>query len=143
MNIDFAFVVGHPVEPVFAAMAQIERRPDWVKLARERTPLTDGPIGVGSRYQAKDQYPGRQAEFVHEITAYEPNELLGESWSGPMAGHATTRFMEANGSTTLIVSMEINPSGVLRFVAPLMKGWLVRELEKDYRKFEQAVATGS
>lgn len=143
MDIDFEFVVGHPVERVFAAMAQIERRPEWVKLALERTPLTDGPVGVGSRYQAKDQYPGRQAEFVQEITAYEPNELLGESWGGPMAGRMTTRFMEADGSTRLIVSMQINPSGVLRFVAPLMKGWLVRELKKDYQRFEQAVAAGS
>ena len=144
MNIDFEHVVGRPVERVFAGMAQIERRPEWVKLALERTPLTDGPVGVGSRYRAKDQYPGRQAEFVHEISAYEPNQLLGESWGGPMAGHATTRFVdEDGGSTRLIVSMGINPSGVMRFVAPLMKGWLVRELKKDYQRFEQAVAAGS
>ena len=143
MNIEFEYVVGLPVERVFAGMAQIERRPEWVKLALERTPLTDGPVGVGSRYQAKDQYPGRQAEFVQEITAFEPNELLGESWGGPMAGHMTTRFEEAGGSTRMTVSMEIHPSGVLRFVAPLMKGWLVRELKKDYRRFEQAVTAGS
>jgi len=44
----------------------------------------------------------------------------------------TTRFVDEGGSTELIVSMEISPAGVLRFVAPLMKGWLVRELKKDY-----------
>ena len=49
---------------------------------------------MGSRYRAKDQYPGRQAEFVHEITRYEPNRLIGESWGGPMAGHMTTRFAD-------------------------------------------------
>ena len=143
MNIDFEYVVGQSVALVYDRMAQVERRPEWVKLALERTPLTDGPVGVGSRYQAKDQYPGWQAEFVQEITAYEPNQLLGESWGGPMAGHMTTRFVEDGGSTRLIVSMEIKPSGALRFVAPLMKGWLVRELRKDYRKFEQAIAAGS
>jgi hypothetical protein len=30
-----------------------------------------------------------------------------------------------------------------KFFAPLMKGWLVRELKKDYQRFEQAVAAGS
>jgi uncharacterized protein YndB with AHSA1/START domain len=143
VNIDFEYVVGRPVERVFARMAQIERRPEWVALALERTPLTDGPVGVGSRYRATDQYPGRRAEFVQEITAYEPNQLLGESWGGPMAGHGTTRFVEDGGTTRLIVSMGINPSGVLRFVAPLMKGWLVRELKKDYGRFEQAMAAES
>jgi uncharacterized protein YndB with AHSA1/START domain len=143
VNIDFEYVVGQSVERVFVRMARIERRPEWVTLALERTPLTDGPVGVGSRYRATDQYPGRRAEFVHEVTAYEPNQLLGESWGGPMAGHATTRFVEDGGSTTLIVSMEINPSGVLRFVAPLMKGWLVRELKKDYGGLEQAMAAES
>jgi hypothetical protein len=39
--------------------------------------------------------------------------------------------------------MEISPSGVLRFVAPLMKGWLVRELKKDYERFEQVIAAES
>jgi uncharacterized protein YndB with AHSA1/START domain len=143
VNIDFEYVVGRPAEWVFARMAQIERRPEWVKLALERTPLTEGPVGVGSRYRATDQYPGRRAEFVQEITDYELNQLLGESWGGPMAGHMTTRFVEDGGSTKLIVSMEINPSGVLRFVAPLMKGWLVRELKKDYERFEQVIAAES
>lgn len=59
----------------------------------------------------------RWAVVTGAITGYEPNQLLGESWGGPMAGHMTIRFVEEGGSTRLIVTMEINPSGVLRFVA--------------------------
>jgi len=54
VNIDFEYVVGQPVERVFARMAQIERRPEWVVFALGRTPLADGPVGVGSRYGAQD-----------------------------------------------------------------------------------------
>jgi uncharacterized protein YndB with AHSA1/START domain len=143
VNIDFEYLFGQPVERVFPVMADIERRPEWVALALERTSLTDGPVGAGSRYRATDQYPGRRAEFVHEITAYEPNRLLGESWGGPLPGQMITRFVEDGASTKLIVSMEINPSGNLKFVAPLMKGWLVRALMKDYRKLEESMAPDS
>jgi uncharacterized protein YndB with AHSA1/START domain len=142
MNIDLEYVFNQPAKRLFAVMADIEHRPEWVALAVERTALTDGPVGAGSRYRATDHYPGRRAEFVHEITAYEPNRLIAESWGGPMAGHMTTRFVEEGGSTRLTVSMEINPSGVLRFIAPLMKARLVRELEKDYEGLENSMATG-
>jgi uncharacterized protein YndB with AHSA1/START domain len=139
--IELEHVIRHPVELVFFVMCDIERRPEWVTPAIERTRLTTGDIGVGSRYKATDKYPGREAEFVHEITAYEANRRLGESWDGPMAGHMDTRFVEANGWTRLIVTVKAEPAGVLKLAAPLLKVWLVRVLKKDFARLEHQLGS--
>ena len=140
MIVGLDYVVDQPVAAVFAVMADIERRPEWVTPAVERTPLTKGAIRAGSRYRARDEYPGRRADFVHEITGYEPDHLLHEAWDGPMAGTGVMRFADADGATALTIRMEVNPSGLLRLVAPLLKGWLVRALRKDLVRFEELVA---
>ena len=140
MIVAFEYGVDQPVAVVFAAMAAIERRPEWVTPALERTPLTKGPIRAGARFRARDGYPGRRVEFVHEIIRYEPNELLEEAWSGPMAGTMVTRFANNGEATDLAIRMEVNPAGFLRLVAPLMKGWLVRSLRKDFVRFEDLVS---
>ena len=137
MNIELEHVVRQPVQLVFSVMADIERRPEWVTPAIARTKFTAGEVGVGTEYKATDKYPARRAEFVHQITAYEENRLLGESWGGPMAGHMDTRFVEQNGSTKLIVTGEIEPAGVLKLAAPLMKVWLLRALIADFVRLEQ------
>lgn len=140
MIVGLEYVVDQPVAVVFAAMANIERRPEWVTPAVERTSLTKGPIRAGARFRARDKYPGRRADFVHEITRYEPNELLEEAWSGPMAGTMVTRFRDADGATELAMHMEVHPAGFLAFVAPLMKRWLVRSLKKDLIRFEELLS---
>ncbi|MBT8239725.1 MAG: SRPBCC family protein [Acidimicrobiia bacterium] len=136
MIIGLEHLIKQPVEPVFSVMSDIERRPEWVTPAIERRKLTAGEVGVGTRYQATDKYPGRRAEFVHHITAYEMNRLLGESWDGPMSGHMNTRFVAANGWTRLIVTVDVEPAGVLKLAAPLLKVWLARALRKDFARLE-------
>lgn len=136
MIIELEHLIKHPVEPVFFAMSDIERRPEWVTPAIERSKLTAGEIGVGTRYKATDKYPGLRAEFVHQITAHEMNRLLGESWDGPMSGHMDTRFVPANGWTRLIVTVAVEPAGVLKLAAPLLKVWLTRALRKDFARLE-------
>ncbi len=143
MTFDEEFVIDHPVDAVFSAMADIEQRPRWVTPAQERKKITEGPVGEGTKYYAVDKYPGRRAEFTQEITAYEPNRLLAESWGGPMAGTSETRFFDENGSTRVRMHMEMNPTGLLGLLAPLMKSWASRAIGKDIEKLEALIAADS
>ena len=143
MTIDEEFVIDHPVDAVFSAMADIEQRPRWVAPAQERTKITEGPVGEGTKYRAVDKYPGRRAEFTQEITAYEPNRLLAESWDGPMGGTSETRFTDENSSTRVHMHMEMNPTGLLGLLAPFTESWVSRAVGKDIAKLEQLIAADS
>jgi uncharacterized protein YndB with AHSA1/START domain len=141
--VELEHVVAQPVEQVFGLLADIERRPEWSTAPVERTKLTEGPVGVGSRYHAVDKIPGRRLEFTQEIVEYEPNRLLVESWDGPLAGAGTTHFHADGDSTRLAMRFEIHPTGVFKVFAPLMTGPMIRGFKKDLDNLESILATGS
>ena len=81
-----------------------------------------------------------RVEFSHEVTAYQPNELISEAWTGPLAGRSESRFSAHDSGTRLSVHMEVQPSGVLKVLSPMMRGWAQRALRKDFARFEDWVA---
>ncbi len=143
MIVELEHVVDQPVDRVFALVSDIGRRPDWSSAPVERTKLTEGPIGVGARYRAVDKVPGRRLEFTQEITEYEPNRLLVEAWDGPLAGVGTTRFEADGDSTRLNMRFELNPAGLLKYLAPLMTGSMIRRFKKDLDGLGDLIASES
>ncbi|MFQ5968501.1 MAG: SRPBCC family protein [Acidimicrobiia bacterium] len=143
MEFDTEFVIRQPVEKVFGHFADIEGRPNWVTPAVEREKLTEGPVGVGTKYRSVDRLPGRRIEFSQEVTAYVPNELVSEAWTGPLAGRSETRFAPQDGATRLTLHMEVAPSGMFKVLAPIIRGWVQRALQKDLARFEAWVAASS
>ena len=131
MIVELEHVVDQPIDLVFALLSDIGRRPDWSSAPVVRTKLTEGSIGVGSRWQAVDKVPGRRLEFIQQIIEYVPNHLLVESWDGPLAGEGRTRFEADGDSTRLSMRFDINPTGVLKYLAPLMTGSMIRGFKKD------------
>ena len=122
MKLDTRVFVNRPVGEVFARWADLERAPEWAATVIERRKLTEGPVGVGSKYRAVDQFPGRRIEFTLEITAYEPDRFMAGTWSGAVKGGWEARFDERDGGTELTVHAEMKPSGMLMLLSPLMGG---------------------
>lgn len=143
MIVALEHVVDQPIDRVFALLSDIGRCPDWSSAPVERIKLTEGPVGVGTCYQAVDKVPGRRLEFFQEITGYEPNRLLVESWDGPLGGVGTTRFEAEGDSTRLNLRFEVNPTGPLKYLAPLMTGSMIRGFKKDLDGLGDLIAAES
>lgn len=79
---DTRVYINRPVGEVFARWADLGRAPEWAAAVIERRKLTEGPVGVGTKYRAVDQFLGRRIEFTLEITEYEPDRLMAGAWSG-------------------------------------------------------------
>jgi len=62
--------VDRSVNEVFALWADLTRSPEYSAASVERRKLTDGPVGVGTRYHAVDRWPGRTVQFTVEVTAF-------------------------------------------------------------------------
>lgn len=145
MKLAGAVFVDRPVEKVFARLADLERSPGWsVDFGViERSKLTDGPTGVGTRFRAVDQLLDRRNEYEVEITAYEQNRYLAAAWSEPIGGGWQARFEESDGGTNLTFVGEMEPTGVLKLLAPLMGLWGKRATRRDLDRFKRWVETGS
>ena len=135
--------VDRPVDEVFALWADLERSPEYSAASVERRKLTDGPIGVGTRYHAVDRWPGRTVQFTVEVTAFESPDHMAAGWSGPMSGGWDARFGAADGGTDLTFMTRMEPAGVMGLLAPLMKPWASRQLRRfmhDFRRWAEAQA---
>lgn len=145
MRLEGRVFVDRPVEEVFARLLDLERSPEWAVDfgVVERSKVTDGPSGVGTRFRAVDQMLGRRNEYEVEITALEQNRYLAAAWSEPIGGGWQARFEEKEGGTDLTFAGEMEPTGFIRLLAPLMGLLGRRATRRDLHRFKRWVETGS
>ena len=143
MQFNSEIVIDRPADEVFAYWADLERAPEWAAPVIERRKLTEGPVGVGSRFHAVDKYPLRRVEFDMEITALEPGRLMAATWFKPMEGGWEARFSESDGSTRLTLQAEVRPAGLLRLLSPIAAPWAKRQILKDLRAFKSRLEGGA
>lgn len=76
MILESTVLVARPVEQVFAQWSRMEQYPEWFKSSVERRKISEGPLGVGTKYHGVDKMPGRRMEFTLETTAFEPHRMM-------------------------------------------------------------------
>ncbi|HEX6336876.1 MAG TPA: SRPBCC family protein [Jiangellaceae bacterium] len=111
--------INRPQSEVFAYLAAFENIPRW-NYAIERThKITDGPVGVGSRYHQTRTLP-RPSEETFEVVAFEPeHRIVVRGDLGPFHGDIAY-VLESSGEATVVTNtMDLTASGPLRVVAPL------------------------
>ena len=142
MDVEGTVIVDRPIEEVFDAWAALERTPDWADVVIERRKETDGPVGVGTRYHAVDQWPGRRVEFTVEITAFERPDRMAATWSEPMVGGWDAIFETVDGGTEVRLVSSMQPSGLMGALAPLLGFWARRQAGSFMAAFKAWVESG-
>ncbi len=136
MQVAAETTVALPPDTTFRLFAELERSDEYAGPVIERRKITDGPVGVGTRYHAVDQWPGRKVDFEVEITEFEPPGMIAARWSEPMPGAWEARFAEAGGSTRVTFEATMNPSGVMGLLARIMGFWARRQTKKFLADFK-------
>lgn len=142
MHFDLEHVVPAPVGRTFDAIADITRRPEWVGIAEQRVPLSEGPPASGARYRAVDRIPGRTVTYTQTIDRLEPDSVLEESWDGPMEGHTLVRFIDEGASTRVTIEADVASPvpRALSFLEPVARRWAVRVFSRDLARLDDLVA---
>jgi polyketide cyclase/dehydrase/lipid transport protein len=116
-------------EQVFDYCCDPGHEPEWNPMMKSSKKITDGRIGVGARY-ATEFVKG--PPMVMECVGYErPSawSLVGSS-SALKAGGGGRVLPSAAGSH-LIMRMELEPHGLLRLAAPLLRRRMKPMLDRD------------
>lgn len=104
---------------VFEFLAHFGNLPLWNYAISETRKISDGPVGVGSRYRQTRTLPTRREE-TFEVTEFEPDRRLSiRGTLGPFHSEVTYLLAPTANGTTLTNTMNLQPSGALRLVAPL------------------------
>lgn len=106
-------------DEVFAFLARFENVPRWNYAIAETRKITDGPVGVGSRYRQTRMLPTRSEEMF-AVTEFEPVRTLSIGGGlGPFQAEIHYRLEPMGDGTVLTNNMTLQPPGPLRLVAPL------------------------
>ena len=88
---------------------------------RRAEQLSDGPIGVGTRFRAETVSMGRTVEMVIECTGYErPRRLASSTHMSSMDLQGALTFDPVPEGTRMRWSWDLEPRGVLKLMSPLV-----------------------
>lgn len=104
---------------VFEFLADFGNVPLWNYAISETRKISGDAVGVGSHYRQTRTLPTRSEE-TFEVTGFEPERRLSiRGGLGPFHGEIIYLLEQVGSGTTLTNTMNLQPSGPLRLVAPL------------------------
>ena len=132
LKLDISIVINRPVEEVFAFLSNPENGPKWGSGSKEVKMITQGPIGVGTRYRTVREALGRRIESETEITEFEPNrKIASKSISGPFPMESAVTFERVEGGTRVTGTLFGEPGGFFKLAEPLLVSMLKRQYQAD------------
>ena len=122
--------IARPAEVVFDFVADMRHEPRYNPEMSSVELLTEGPIGVGSRFRAVTQARGRPLEMHVELTEVErATRVASVMHSDVIDVTGSMTFSPVPGGTRLRWSWDVRPMGWLRVLGPVI-GWQGRRREE-------------
>ena len=121
VHIEGEIVIKRPVETVFDFVADERNEPRYNPRMLRAEKTSDGPVGLGTRFQAETISMGRAAEMIIEVTAYDrPRRLASSTQMSAMDIHGTLTFDPVGDGTRMRWSWDVKPRGVFKLMTPLI-----------------------
>lgn len=123
VRIEGEIVIRRPVEDVFDFVADERNEPRFNPRMRRAEQISEGPIGVGSRFRAEMVSMGRTVEMVIEFTGFErPRRLASSTHMSSMDIQYTLTFEPVPEGTRMRWSGDLEPRGTLKLLGPMVAG---------------------
>lgn len=135
--------VAAPPARAFDAFTDLHSAPDVVRAIEKLEVLTDGPVGVGTRFRETRRVFKQQATEELEFTVFErPTRYVVEAESCGSAYSTTFRFTPESGGTRVDLDLNLRPiSGVAKLMSPLSGVLLetcIKQFEADLEDMSAA-----
>jgi uncharacterized protein YndB with AHSA1/START domain len=120
-RIEGHIVIDRPVEEVFDFVADERNEPRYNPRMRRAEKISEGSIGVGTRYRAEMASMGRGVPMVIEVTDYErPRRLASTTHISSMDIQYTLTFEPVPEGTRMRWSGDLAPHGILKVMGPVV-----------------------
>jgi uncharacterized protein YndB with AHSA1/START domain len=124
--------INRPIEEVFAYVSDLQNGPEWQNGLVEARRITEGPLGVGTKFTDVRKFPGGKLESVVQCTTYEPNKkVVFKTITGSWPFEDTWIFESTAEGTRLTDRLDLHTSGWMRLVVPLVASGLRRDMDAN------------
>jgi hypothetical protein len=120
-RVEGEIVITRPIEEVFDFVADERNEPRYNPNMRRSEKISEGAIGVGTRFRAEIMSRGRPAEMLIEFTAYDrPRQLASVTTLSTMEIRGALSFEPIPEGTRMRWSWTLKPRGLLRLMTPIV-----------------------
>jgi uncharacterized protein YndB with AHSA1/START domain len=127
VDIANSITINRPVGEVFAYVTDLSNEPAWHTDLLEARKTSDGPVGIGAKYQVRFKPFMGYSEGTEEVIGFEPNRLqVVRGEVGPMRPTVSYLVEPSNGGTRFTRRLQLDASGLMGLLLPLMKVMIVR-----------------
>ena len=134
-------VIHRPPEDVFDFCSDLRSELQWNPKAKYVEKLTDGPVSVGTRYQARWSNSGPTAV---EVIRFDPPRRWETTTRAPgMNVRFQGTVTDATPGARYTASLELHPKGLARLVAPLALLAMRRQDQQHMHRIRQALESSA
>lgn len=140
MRLSATRLIGRPAPEVFEFFADASNNPKWQIGMTSCKWITESPIGVGSCYEQRARFLGREVVSTFEVTEFEPGRKIRIETTESTFPIQVTRTVEYvdDGSSRVAAVITGGPeSGPMRWLEPLMARRAQRSVDADYDRLVQ------
>jgi carbon monoxide dehydrogenase subunit G len=120
--------IARSPQEVFAVLSNPTNATEFLDNITESTQLTDGPIGVGTRFRETRVVGGKKATADLLVSAYEPDTHIGISTEAEgITVEYHYRLEPESGGTRLTWICELEANGLRKMMLPMVAAIMKKE----------------
>ena len=138
--------IGRRATDVFEFFANAANNPKWQKGMRSCVWTSQPPIAIGSTYEQKARFMGRDILSTFKVTGYEPGRLIAIETIKSTFPIQVVRTVEPTGDASCRVSAHITggpEKGLARLLEPLGGRVAQKSVDGDYDQLVQLLESAS
>lgn len=114
--------VARPQHEAFAYTADFSNIQHWDPGVVSSTKITNGPVGVGTRYEVELRFGSGTTQMIYEIAVYEPYRRVVLVGSGEkLDATDEIRFASHDNMTVIDYTADLSFRNFFRFLGPLLR----------------------
>jgi hypothetical protein len=135
--IEHAVEIRRSPEDVFDYCTDLRREPEWNPRTRRIEKLTDGPIGLGTRYLG--EWIKGDPMTIEFVRFQRPTAWTSVGRSRRLVANSDGQVSKTPSGIRLTIRMELQPQGPLRFLMPVLGIVMRRREQRNLRAIKAAL----
>jgi len=144
MRFAYSDVVERPPSDVFAFIADVDRKHEWVTEVLSSRLTSDGQIGPGTTFEDTVRFLGRTSVVPTVFTEYEPpRKIAYRHLGGPIQAELAFEMLPVPAGSDLSVTIEAQLPWYLRPLTPILRRELARQMDANFAALKSSLRSGA
>lgn len=133
-----------PAPDAFGVISDFTRNPQWQSGMKRAVWTSEPPLRVGSTYDQRARFLGRDVITSFEVTAFDPGTSITIESRASSFPIRVTRTVESMGPSRCRVTAHVSgePGGFFRVFGPLLDRMAARSVRSDYQRLRELLVSG-